>query len=130
MRGGGRIDKREVGRDMLHFVARHIERIMEFDKGTEGGRVIHVDYYALLADPVAEMHRIHAAIGIDTPAAVTEAVAAWHRANPKNARGRNDYALEEYGLGEGEATERFSDYMRRFAIPREQEGLARIGAAA
>jgi hypothetical protein len=129
MRGGGQIDKHEVGRDMLHFVARHIERIMEFDKGAEGGRVVHVDYYALIDDPVGEMRRIHSGIGIGTPDEVAEAVGAWHAANPKNARGRNDYTLDEYGVAEGEALERFADYIRRFAIPREQEGLARVGAA-
>jgi hypothetical protein len=129
MRGGGRIDKHEVGSDMLHFVSRHIDRIIQYDRGAGGSRVVHVDYYALIADPVGQMRRIHAGIGIDTPDAVVEQVAAWHAANPKNARGRNDYTLAEYGIAEGEALERFSDYMRRFAIPREQEGLARIGAA-
>ena len=103
---------------------------MAFDAGPEAGRVVHVDYYALIDDPVREMRRIHAGLGIETPDEVAEAVAAWHRANPKNARGRNDYTLAEYGIEEGEALARFSDYMRRFAIPREQEGLARIGAPA
>jgi hypothetical protein len=130
MRGGGQIDKHEVGRDMLHFVARHVDRIMQADAGPEGERVVHVDYYALVADPVGQMRMIHEGIGIETPDAVAEAVGAWHAANPKNARGRNDYTLAEYGIAEGEALERFSDYVRRFAIPREQEGLARIGAAA
>jgi hypothetical protein len=130
MRGGGEIDKHEVGRDMLHFIGRHIDRILEFDRGADGGRVVHVDYYALVADPVAEMRRIHAGIGIDTPPDVAEAVGAWQRANPKNARGRNDYTLGEYGLDAATVAERFGDYIRRFAIPSEQEGLARGSAGA
>jgi hypothetical protein len=130
MRGGAEIDKREVGRDMLHFVARHVDRIMEFDAGPEAGRVVHVDYYSLVADPVGQMRRIHQGIGIETPEIVAEAVGAWHAANPKNARGRNDYTLAEYGIAEEVASERFGAYMARFEIPREAEGLARIGAAA
>lgn len=130
MRGAGAVDKREVGRDMLHFITRHVERILAFDAGAEGRRVVHVDYYALIDDPVGEMRKIHTGIGLDTPEEVAAAVGDWHAANPKNARGRNDYTLDEYGIAEGEALERFGDYMRRFAIPREQEGLARIGAAA
>jgi Sulfotransferase family len=129
MRSGGAIDKHQVGRDMLHFISRHVDRIVAFDEGPNAGRVVHVDYYALVADPVDEMHRIHAALGIDTPAEVTEAVAAWHRANPKDARGGNPYTLEEYGIDEVQALERFGKYIERFAIPREQDGLARIGAA-
>src|SRR5579871_1938221 len=60
-------DPHEVGRDMLHFIARHIDRIMAFDASAQGGRVVHVDYYALISDPVREMRAIHRAIGIETP---------------------------------------------------------------
>ena len=123
-------DRNEVGRDMLHFIGRHIDRILAFDAGPEGGRVIHVDYYALAAEPVTEMRRIHAGLGIDSPADVVRAVGDWHAANPKNARGRNDYSLEQYGLEPAAVRERFASYIRRFAIPTEAEGLARSGAAA
>lgn len=121
-------DPAQVGTDMLHFIQRHIERIMAFDVGPHGARVVHVDYYALIDDPVREMRRIHRGLGIDTPDEVGGAVAAWHRDNPKNARGRNDYTIEQWGLRDAEVAERFAPYMRRFAIPREVEGLARISA--
>ncbi|HEX7856390.1 MAG TPA: sulfotransferase [Sphingobium sp.] len=124
------VDKQEVGRDMLHFIQRHIDRIMAFDAGPNGGRVVHVDYYALLDDPVREMFAIYEGIGIDTPVEVAQSVGAWHAANPKNARGRNDYALAQYGLDDATVAEQFGDYMRRFSIPREHDGLARIGAVA
>jgi len=124
-RAAGPLDKAETGRDMLHFISRHIERILAFDSGPQGGRIVHADYYALLADPVAEMRRIHTGIGINTPASVADAIAAWFAANPKNKRGANDYALSEYGLDETEIAERFAPYIERFSIPREHEGLAR-----
>jgi len=130
MRAAEPVDKHEVGRDMLHFISRHIDRIMAFDAGPHGARIVHVDYYALVADPVREMHAIHRGLEIDTPADVARSVADWHAANPKNARGRNEYTLGEYGLDDAAVAERFGDYMRRFAIPREAEGLARIGAVA
>lgn len=130
MRSGNPVDKRQVGADMLQFIGRHIDRIMAFDRSPLGGRVVHVDYYALVADPVREMRTIHKGIGIHTPDDVADAVTSWHRANPKNARGRNDYTLEQYGLDDAAVADRFGDYMRRFAIPREQDGLARIGATA
>jgi hypothetical protein len=122
------VDPAEVGRDMRHFIQRHIDRIMGFDRGPHGARVVHVDYYALVADPVGEMRKIHAGLGIDTPNDVVGAVADWHRTNPKNARGQNDYTLEQWGLDDAEIAELFGDYRRRFAIPREREGLARAAA--
>lgn len=124
------VDKHEVGRDMVHFIQRHVDRIMAFDAGPHGDRIVHVDYYALVADPVGEMRAIHAGLGIDTPEDIAKTVGDWHAANPKNARGRNDYTLAEYGLDAGEVAERFGDYARRFGIPGESEGLARIAAEA
>jgi hypothetical protein len=129
MRAAGPVDMHQVGRDMLHFISRHIERIMAFDAQPEGRRVVHVDYYALVADPVGQMRAIHKGLGIDTPDDVAKSVADWHAANPKNARGRNEYTLEQYGLDADEVAERFAAYIRRFDIPSERDGLARIGAA-
>lgn len=120
------IDPAALGRDMLHFVQRHIDRIMAFDDGDRGAQVIHVDYYALIDDPVAALRRIHAGLGIGTPEAVARDVAAWHRANPKGARGRNDYTLEQWGLRDAAVAEQFGEYMRRFDIPREAAALARL----
>lgn len=117
------VDRHEVGRDMLHFIRRHVERIMAFDAGPHGSRIVHVDYYALVADPVGQMRRIHAGLGIETPDDVARAVGDWHAANPKNARGANDYSLEQYGLDTGAVREAFADYARRFAIPTEAQGL-------
>lgn len=130
MRAAGPVDMHEVGRDMLHFVTRHIERIMAFDAQPEGRRVVHVDYYALIADPVGQMRAIHRGLGIETPDDVAKTVGDWHASNPKNARGRNEYTLAQYGLDDAAVAELFADYMQRFAIPREADGLARIGSAA
>lgn len=124
VRTAHKVDPHEVGRHMRHFVQRHIDRIMAFDRGEHGGRVVHVDYYALVANPVGEMRRIHQGIGIDTPDELARSVGDWHSANPKNARGRNEYTIEQWGLDDGEIAEQFGDYMRRFGIPREVEGLA------
>jgi hypothetical protein len=128
MRTGGVVDPHEVGRDMRHFIQRHIDRIMAFDSGPLGHKVVHVDYYALIADPVTEMRRIHAGIGIDTPDTITQSVGDWHAANPKNARGRNDYTIEQWGLNGDEVADQFCDYIRRFSIPREADGLRRTAA--
>jgi hypothetical protein len=128
VRMGGKADPAEAGRNMLHFIQRHIDRIMQFDRGPQAGRVVHVDYYALINDPVAEMRKIHAGIGIATPDEIADSVGAWHRANPKNARGRNDYTLEQWGLVDADVAAQFGDYMRRFNIPRERDGLARRAA--
>jgi hypothetical protein len=124
------VDMHEVGRDMIHFIERHIERILDFDAGPSGDRVIHVDYYALIADPVNEMRAIHTGLGIDTPDGVARSVGDWHASNPKNARGKNDYSLAQYGLDVDAVRHQFAPYSARFGIPTEAEGLARASMSA
>jgi Sulfotransferase family len=118
-----KVDPKRVGRQMLDFVRHHIDRIMAFCKSPAGRRVTHVDYYRVVADPAAVMADVHAALGIDSPEEVRAAVADWRRRNPQGARGSNPYTLEQFGLHPDEVAERYSDYMRHFDIPREQEGL-------
>lgn len=119
------VDPHRVGRQMLGFVRRHIDRILAFCDGPEAGRVTHVDYYALVADPAAEIEKAHAGLRIDTPEAVRAAIAGWRRENPKGARGANDYALSQFGLRVEEAAELYADYSRRFDVPTEAEGVGR-----
>ncbi|WP_167854991.1 sulfotransferase family protein [Mangrovimicrobium sediminis] len=114
-----------VGRQMRAFMRLHIDRILAFARGADANRVVHVDYYRLLDDPAGAMREVHAGLGIDSPQAVRDAVARWHRDNPKGARGANPYALEEYGLVAEEVAEDYGDYMDFFDIPREAVGLAR-----
>ena len=118
-------DPNLVGRQMLDFVQFHIDRIMAFDKGDHANRVTHVDYYRLLDNPAAVMAEVHDALGIGSPHPVREAVRAWHAENPKGARGSNPYSLEQFGLVPETVAERFRDYMERFGIPRERDGLSR-----
>lgn len=120
------IDPKLVGRQMLDFVQRHIDRIMAFCASPASDRVTHVDYYRAIDNPAAVVAEVHAALGIDTPSTVNDAVADWHRRNPKNARGANPYSFEQFGLDPDAIAEQFSGYMRHFDIPREQEGLNRV----
>jgi len=120
-----KVDPHRVGRQMLDFVRRHIDRIMEFCASDHGARIVHVDYYRVVDDPSSVMTEVHAGLGIESPPEVREAVADWRQRNPKGARGSNPYALEQFGLKPDEVAEQFQDYMRHFDIPREQEGLSR-----
>lgn len=113
-----------VGVQMLDFVEFHIDRIMAFTAGPQAGRVTHVDYYRLLEDPSSTMAEVHRSLGIDSPQQLRRAVTAWHRDNPRGARGSNPYELEQFGLDGDTVARKFEDYMRCFDIPRERDGLA------
>lgn len=121
-----RVDPHRVGRQMLDFIDQHIQRLLAFDAGPNAARAVHVDYYALVADPGGEMAKVHAGLGLTSPDDIMSAISGWRRENPKNARGANDYALAQFGISFDEADERFSAYRQRFAIPREAEALAAL----
>ncbi|MEO6716127.1 MAG: sulfotransferase [Novosphingobium sp.] len=123
------VDPHRVGRQMLDFVRRHIDRIMAFCTGPNAHRVAHVDYYHLVADPAKTLSEVHGTISADSPDDVREAITNWQRANPKGKRGENKYSLEQFGIDEGEARELFSDYTRHFDIPSEAEGNAHSRAS-
>lgn len=119
-----RVNHDEVGPQMLDFVSRHLDRLMRFiDEPANRSHVVNVDYYRLIADPATELETVYTALGMTMPDAVRQDVRAWHASNPKGKRGENRYALADFGLDEDAVAERFGDYMRRFAIPREADGL-------
>jgi hypothetical protein len=120
------VDPKRVGRQMLDFVRRHIDRIMAFCQSPRGNLVTHVDYYRVVDNPAAVMAEVHSGLGIDTPDEVRNAVADWRESNPKGARGANPYSIEQFGINPDEAAALYSDYMRYFDIPRESEGLKRV----
>lgn len=122
------VDPHRVGRQMLDFVRRHIDRIMEFCSGPGADRVSHVDYYRLVADPATTLGEVHTEIAAELPDDVRESITSWRRANPKGKRGKNEYSLEQYGIDADEARDLFADYTRHFDIPSEAEGTARSAA--
>lgn len=126
-REAGPVDPDRVGRQMLHFIRRHIDRIMEFCTGPDAACVHHVDYYRLAADPAAMLGEIHQAVGVDTPDDVRASIARWREANPQGKRGENRYTLDQFGLDEAAVREQFADYIEYFAIPSEADGTARKG---
>jgi hypothetical protein len=116
------VDPHRVGRQMIDFVRRHIDRIMAFCTGPQADKVTHVDYYRLVDDPVSVMPEIHTGIGADTPEDVRADIAAWRAAIPKGKRGKNPYSLEQFGIREEEARDLFADYIAHFDIPTEAQG--------
>lgn len=124
------VDPHRVGVQMRDFIRRHVDRILAEAKAEEdgGGQVVHVDYYRLVADPGPVLAEVHDRLGTGLPDEVRDAILGWRQANPKNARGSNDYTLEQFGLDRAELTDLFSDYCRAFDIPSERNGRARARA--
>src|SRR5579883_1166900 len=112
-------DRGDIGHEMWRFVDKHIERLMAFDDRSV--RVLNVDYYRLVADPVREMAAIYEQLGMAMPAAVRAKLGDWTERNPKGKRGQHRYRLEDYGVDLADVNAGFADYRARYAIPMEYE---------
>jgi hypothetical protein len=115
-------DRREIGREMLDFVGRHIARFLALRDGPDGDAgVIDLDYYRLVADPADAVADIYARLDMAMPETVRRKLGDWIAANPKGKRGVHTYRLADYGLDADAvaADPRFAAYRRRFAVGRE-----------
>jgi hypothetical protein len=115
-------DPHGIGQEMLHFVQRHIDRMLAC-RDAAGGEdgLIDIDYYRLVADPAAAVGDIYVRLELAMPAAVQHELAGWIARNPKGKRGRHDYRLANYGLEFETVNRGFAAYRHRFAIPLEHE---------
>jgi hypothetical protein len=113
-------DRHGIGREMLHFVSRHLDRFLVFRDSPDGNDgVINVDYYRLVADPVSVVTDIYERVGMSMSERVQQQLADWTHDNPKGRRGRHSYRLTDYGLGKDSAGAVFAEYRRRFSIQAE-----------
>jgi hypothetical protein len=113
-------DRQALGREMLHFVTAHIDRFLAY-RDEPGGNdgIVDVDYYRLVADPVATVCEVYDRIGMKMPDSVRGRLAAWTKANPKGKRGKHEYRLADYGLDSEAVDAAFAGYRRRFGVMSE-----------
>jgi hypothetical protein len=115
-------DRHALGREMLHFVGRHLDRFLAFRDGPGGNDgMIDVDYYRLVADPVTTVAEIYDRVGMEMSGPVRAQLAAWTEANPKGKRGAHAYSLTDYGLDFDAVNAAFELYRRRFEIGLEAD---------
>jgi hypothetical protein len=119
---GGRsegVDSQLVGQQMLGFVKIHVDALMKYAEGN-AERILHIDYYQLIAEPAEQIKRAYDFIDQPMGVAVESAVVEWIAANPQGKRGEHAYTLAQFGLSRELVEEQFSDYRRAFSIPVEE----------
>ncbi len=90
--------------------------MMEADSAAPG-RVLHVHYRDLTADPVSAVRRLYAHFGLELPAEAAAAIAARIAEKPRGGYGLPTARPEEYGLDPAAERARFRPYTDHFRIP-------------
>lgn len=122
------VDAHRVGRQMMDYVRRHIDRMLDFCAGPGGDRVVHVDHHTLAADTPAVLRRLQDALGLGTADDWRAAIGGGWRSARAGDEDGGAPALERFGIEVEEADELFADYRHRFGVTRENHGLASMSA--
>ncbi|TNE92604.1 MAG: sulfotransferase [Deltaproteobacteria bacterium] len=95
------------------------DRAVAFASDPEGRRVLHVDYKALVKDPVRLSAQIHGHFGLAFAEEDRTATEAFFAENRQHKHGKNRYSLEQFGLDAAELERSFASYRETF-LEREQ----------
>ncbi len=117
-----RNDRQAIGAEMGAFVAKHVERILEYRApgAMRENAVVDVDYDRMVADPVRISEEIYRGLGMTMSPEVEARLARWTQANPKGKRGAHRYAAADFALDPQRTESIFSAYRARFGIRRER----------
>lgn len=112
----GSIDKPATGRALLQFWAEGVRRGLAARAEIGEHRFLDVTNAAVVADPLNEMARIHAFLGLDLDETTQARLIAYHQRNAAGAHGEHRYTLAEYGLSEAAVRAAFGGYCARFGV--------------
>ena len=76
-------------------------------------------YRDAVADPLGEVERIYAAVGLELIPEARRAMEAWLVANARDKRPPHKYSPDDFGLTDAQVRADFADYLERFIDPRE-----------
>lgn len=101
-----------VGNDCLELWARGVETFTEARKRYDPAQFVDVYYDDFVSDAVGTVESIYERFGIPLSAETRTVIGTSHAESKTGAgRPRHHYQLSDFGLTEGEVTERFSAYI-------------------
>jgi len=116
------VDLHQVGAQWLQRMGWTNDRAMAVRDGwaLRAGRDTHlvtdIAFDDAVADPIGQVARVYAAVGLPLTAETANAMRHWLIGRPREAA-RPPYALEDYGLRPEQVDERFALYNKRFRHP-------------
>ena len=113
------IDRREIGRKVADYWQDAMRRMVALTVDPSFPlrfRLAHVQYRALVADPVATIARIYDTFGLELSPEARTAMAAKVARAPNGGYGANHYSLEDFGIDPERERECASVYTERFGV--------------
>jgi hypothetical protein len=113
------INRKEIGRQVADYWQKGMRRMVKLADDPAfplRSRLVHVQYRALVADPIGTIKRIYKAFGLELSPAAETAAAATVAGAPNGRYGVNRYRPEEFCIDPEQERERASAYIERFGV--------------
>jgi hypothetical protein len=105
------VDLGALGRRWLDFWATELDRALAARTKAGPARFHDVGYEALVADPLAEVERLYARLGLELSGATRQRMRRWIGRHHHRRRGRpHRYSLTDFGLDPAAVDRRFACY--------------------
>ena len=110
------VDPHRVGAQWLGRMAWTNDRAMAFraTNANEPTCFTDIRYTDMTGDPLGQVARIYAGADIELTAVAREAMRDWLAGSAGDKLAKHRYTLADFGIGENEIRERFSQYYQRF----------------
>jgi len=108
------VDRGAVGRQVRDRLALDLAKCIEFRTRQPADRFHDVWFDDMQRDAVAAVERIYAWLGTPFHAGTRKGLEAWLALNAREKRPPHRYALEDFGLEQGDLERRFAEYRERF----------------
>jgi hypothetical protein len=113
------IDRREIGRKVADYWQDGMRRMVKVADDAcfpLRSRLVHVQYRALVGNPVGTIARIYKTFGLEFSPEARAAIAAKVALAPKGGYGANRYQPEDFGIDPNRERERALAYVDRFGV--------------
>lgn len=109
-----RTDPNELGERQLALWMEAVRRAMAFRDRVGEERFADVRNEDLGPNPIGAMRAAYEKLGLAFTSRCEDAMRAYADANPRNAHGKHEYELEDFGLDAATVRWRFDEYLQRF----------------
>src|SRR5215216_3904943 len=119
------VDLGALGRRWLECWATELERALAARAAADPARFHDVDYQALVADPLGEVERLYARLGLELSGLARRRMRRWIRRHHHRRRGHRPhrYSLADFGLDPAVVDQRFAPYREWVAAAKYAAGM-------
>lgn len=111
-----RVDPIVLGRMWSEKLARMVDRSLEVRAARADAGMIDVDYRELVRDPLEQMAKLCAELGLPWSDTIRADLGRWLAENQQHKHGHHRYAASDFGLDNAALHERFAAYRQRFDL--------------